>query len=166
MENINVLKLDSSFKPIEVVPWQEAFVLTYVGKAWAVEYTDKWVNSASKRFKLPSVIALYQFIDEKFFTLPCTRKNVVIRDEHTCQYCNTRFLEKDLTVDHVVPKSKGGPTEWSNVVAACIPCNQSKANHYLKDSPVSLQKMPTKPSYRSIIKRRFQGSNNPWVCYL
>ncbi len=64
METITVLKLDSSFKPIEVVPWQEAFVLTYVGKAWAVEYTDKWVNSATKKFKMPSVIALYQFIDE------------------------------------------------------------------------------------------------------
>ena len=149
METITVLKLDSSFKPIEVVPWQEAFVLTYLGKAWAVEYTDKWVNSATKKFKLP-----------------CTRKNVVVRDDYTCQYCNKRFHEKELTLDHVVPRSKGGPTEWENVVAACTKCNQIKANYYLKDAPVSLKKTPKKPSYRSIIKRRFQHSNNPWVCYL
>ena len=166
MDSISVLKLDSSFKPIEVVPWQDAFVLTYVGKAWAVAYTDKWVNSATKRFKLPSVIALYQYIDEKYFTLPCNRKNVVIRDDSTCQYCGDRFTEKDLTIDHIIPKSKGGSTDWENVVAACGHCNQIKSNYWLKDAPVTLLKIPLKPSSRALIRLRFKDSNNSWISYL
>ncbi len=166
MHNINVLKVDSSFKPIEVVSWQEAFVLTYVGKAWAVEYTDKWVNSATKRFQLPSVIALYQFIDEKFFRLPCTRKNIIIRDEYTCQYCGNRFRDEELTVDHIIPRSKGGEQEWDNVAAACIKCNQAKSDYYLKDAPVTLLRPPMKPTFRAMIRLRFKNSNMSWTSYL
>ena len=87
MDSINVLKLDSSFKPIEVISWQEAFLLTYVGKAWAVEYTDMWVSSARESFQIPAIIALKKFIDEKFFTINCNRKNIALRDNNICQYC-------------------------------------------------------------------------------
>ena len=69
MENISVLKLDSSFKPIEVISWEDAIVLTWLKKAWTVEYTDKWVHSAKKAFQIPSVIVLFRYIDENFFSL-------------------------------------------------------------------------------------------------
>ena len=85
MDNVNVLKLDSSFKPVEVISWQEAIILTWLNKAWAVEYTDKWVRSAKEAFQIPSVIVLFRYIDEKFFSLPCTRKNILTRDDHQCQ---------------------------------------------------------------------------------
>jgi len=166
MDNLTVLKLDSSFKPVEVVSWQDAFVLTYVGKAWAVEYTDKLIHSSTKVFKIPSVIALFQFIDEKFFTIPCTRKNVLIRDDNMCQYCNIFFNEKELTLDHVIPRSKGGLTEWDNCVAACIECNQTKSDLLLVDAPVRIQKMPKKPTYRMIIKKRFKDHSISWEAYL
>lgn len=161
-----VLKLDSSFQPIEVISWQEAFVLTYVGKAWAVEYTDKWIRSATKEFKVPSVIALYQYIDEKYFTLPCTRKNLLLRDGLQCQYCSELFKEKDLTIDHVLPKSKGGLCSWDNAVIACRRCNQQKANYLLEETNLTLLKQPKKPSYRRIIRRRLQKTNNAWLGYL
>jgi len=166
MENMVVLKLDSSFQPIEVITWQEAFVLTYVGKAWAVEYTDKWIRSATKKFKVPSVIALYQYIDEKFFTLPCTRKNLLLRDGPQCQYCTKHFQDGDLTIDHVVPRSKGGLSTWDNTVIACRRCNQQKANFLLEETPLTLLKQPKKPSYRRIIRRRLQKTNNAWLGYL
>ena len=166
MNVLTVLKLDSSFKPLEVITWQEAFILTYVGKAWAVEYTEKWVSSAREKFKVPSIIALYQYIDEKYFTLPCTRKNLIVRDDKTCQYCDVRFREQDLTVDHVVPRSKGGKTTWNNVVAACRTCNQRKSDHSLEDSPFTLKESPRKPTYRSIIKSRFKNHNLGWWRYL
>ena len=124
MDNIGVLKLDSAFNPIEIVPWREAFVLTWLKKAWAVEYTNKWVHSATEKFQIPSVIVLFKYIDEKCFSLACTSRNVFLRDENRCQYCKNLFLEKNLTIDHVIPKSKGGSTAWHNVVAACKPCNQ------------------------------------------
>jgi len=166
MESVSVLKLDSSFKPIEVISWQEAFVLTYVGKAWAVEYTDKWVRSAREAFQIPAVIALRQYIDEKFFTLTCSRKNILLRDNNTCQYCNKRFPETELTIDHVIPRSKGGTNIWENVVAACKPCNQKKGSHLLSTATVSLSREPRKPSYRTLIKKRISGANSKWEEYL
>ena len=166
MENIAVLKLDSSFKPIEVIGWEEAIVLTWLNKAWAAEYTDKWVHSAKKAFQIPSVIVLKRFIDEKFFSLPCTRKNILLRDENRCQYCAQHFREVDLTVDHVIPRSKGGLSKWDNVVAACKPCNQKKRDYLIENSPVKLLRTPRKPSYRSIIKKRIDKANLNWKEYL
>ncbi|MAF43129.1 MAG: HNH endonuclease [Parcubacteria group bacterium] len=166
MNGLTVLKLDSSFKPLEVITWQEAFILTYVGKAWAVEYTEKWVSSAREKFKVPSIIALYQFIDGNYFTLPCTRKNVIIRDDKICQYCDGKFSDQELTVDHVVPRSKGGKTVWDNVVTACSTCNQKKSNYRLEDTPFTLKRFPRKPTYRSIIKNRFKNHNLAWARYL
>ena len=166
MDNLTVLKLDSAFKPIEIIPWEEAFLLTWLNKAWAAEYSDKWVHSAKKAFQIPSVIVLFKYIDEKFFTLPCTRKNIFIRDENRCQYCAKGFREADLTLDHVIPKSKGGTSSWNNVVAACKPCNQKKCDYLVENAPVSLIRRPKKPSYRSIIQKRLRGSNFTWKEYL
>ena len=166
MDNLAVLKLDSSFRPIEIITWEEAFLLTWLNKAWAAEYSDKWVHSATKTFQIPSVIVLFKYIDEKFFTLPCTRKNILIRDENRCQYCAKRFREAHLTVDHVVPKSKGGTSSWNNVVAACKACNQKKRDYWVENAPVSLIRPPKKPSYRSIIKKRIGNANLKWKEYL
>ncbi len=166
MENIAVLKVDSAFKPIEVISWEEAIVLTWLNKAWAAEYTDKWVHSATKAFQIPSVIVLFQYIDEKFFTLPCTRKNILLRDENKCQYCTCPFRDSDLTIDHVIPRSKGGKSRWNNVVAACRPCNQKKRDFLIENAPVSLMRVPQKPSYRSIIKKRIGKANLKWKEYL
>jgi 5-methylcytosine-specific restriction endonuclease McrA len=166
MENISVLKLDSSFKPIEIISWEEAFLLTWLNKAWAAEYSDKWIHSAREAFQVPSVIVLFRYIEEKFFTLPCTRKNIMIRDENRCQYCTYRFRDSDLTIDHVIPRSKGGKTIWTNVVIACKPCNQQKRDLSLSQTSLSLSRAPYKPSYRSIIKKRIKTSNVKWKEYL
>tara|TARA_Y100001973_G_C5205956_1_gene341582 strand:- start:2216 stop:2716 length:501 start_codon:yes stop_codon:yes gene_type:complete len=166
METISVLKLDSSFKPIEVISWEEAIILTWLKKAWAAEYTDKWVHSATQAFQIPSVIVLFRYIDEKFFTLPCTRKNILLRDENRCQYCTKHFREGDLTIDHVLPRSKGGANTWDNVVAACNACNQKKRDFLIENAPVTLMRPPKKPSYRSIIKKRIGKGNLKWKEYL
>ena len=166
MENISVLKLDSSFKPIEIISWEEAFLLTWLNKAHAVEYSNQWVHSATKAFQIPSVIALFRYIDDKFFKLPCTRKNILIRDDNRCQYCAEHFRESDLTVDHVIPRSKGGSSRWTNVVAACKPCNQKKRDYLIERAPVSLIRPPTRPNYRSMIKKKIKTSNLHWEEYL
>jgi len=166
MENITVLKLDSAFKPIGVIGWQEAFLLTWLDKAWAAEYSNRWVRSAKKTFQIPSVIVLFKYIDKKFFTLSCSRKNILIRDTNQCQYCARFFREGNLTIDHVIPKSRGGRTEWNNVVAACVSCNQKKRDFLVENSPVSLIRRPSKPSYQSIIKKRASDVNRKWKEYL
>jgi len=166
MDDIRVLKLDSAFKPIEIITWQEAFVLTWLKKAYTAEYSDIWVHSATERFQIPSVIVLFRYIDENFFTLPCTRKNILCRDDNHCQYCAQVFPEKELTIDHVIPRSKGGYLRWNNVVAACRPCNQKKGDHLVENAAVSLISVPKKPSYRSIIKKRLINVNLEWEEYL
>ena len=166
MDNVNVLKLDSSFKPVEVISWQEAVVLTWLNKAWAAEYTDKWVHSAKKAFQIPSVIVLFRYIDEKFFQVPCVRRNILLRDDFHCQYCGNRFKEDDLTIDHVHPRSKGGKNDWDNVATACRDCNQKKGDHMPENAPVKIIKKPTAPSYRSLIKKRIGNANSKWKEYL
>jgi len=166
VDNISVLKLDSSFKPVEIISWEEAFLLTWLNKAWAAEYSDQWVHSATEAFQIPSIIVLFRYIEEKFFTLPCTRTNIMIRDEKVCQYCLDAFRESELTIDHVIPRSKGGKTIWTNVVMACKPCNQQKRDLLLENTTLKLRSLPKKPSYRSIIKKRLQKSNLQWEEYL
>ena len=90
----------------------------------------------------------------------------MIRDEKECQYCLTTFREPDLTIDHVIPRSKGGKTAWSNVVIACKPCNQQKRDLLLENTTLRLRRRPQKPSYRSIIKKRIKTSNFKWKEYL
>jgi len=166
MFNISVLKLDSSFKPIGIIGWEDAFMLTWLKKAYAIEYSDTWVHSAAKRFQIPSVIVLFQYVDEKYFTLSCTRKNILVRDGNKCQYCAKIYPEKALTIDHIVPKSKGGATIWTNVATACKPCNQQKGCLLVENSSVSLIRKPKKPSYGSIIKKRIGKANLGWQEYL
>tara|TARA_R110000751_G_scaffold158980_1_gene264683 strand:+ start:1539 stop:2039 length:501 start_codon:yes stop_codon:yes gene_type:complete len=166
MEDIAVLKLDSSFKPIEIISGEKAFLLTWLKKAYTIQYSDKWVHSATEAFQVPSVIVLFQYIDEKFFTLPCTRKNILIRDDNRCQYCAKKFWESELTIDHVIPKSKEGKLIWINVVSACKPCNQKKRDYLVENSPVSLIRVPVRPTYRSIIKKKIKTSNLQWKEYL
>lgn len=166
MDNVTVLKLDSSFKPIGVISWQEAVVLTWLKKAWAAEWTDEWAHSAKEAFQIPSVIVLFRYIDEKFFDVACVRKNILLRDNFHCQYCGNRFKEEELTIDHVIPCSKGGQTTWDNVVAACRECNQLKGSHMPEDAPVKLLRPPKAPSYHSIIKKKIGNANSKWKEYL
>ena len=166
MDNMNVLKLDSSFKPVEVISWQEAVLLTWLKKAWAAEYTDNWVNSAKETFQIPSVIVLFRYIDEKFFEVPCVRRNIFLRDDYQCQYCSKHFKENELTIDHVIPCSKGGKTKWNNVVAACRGCNQKKGSYMPENAPVKLIRRPVAPSYRTMIKKRVGDANKKWKEYL
>jgi 5-methylcytosine-specific restriction endonuclease McrA len=166
MDNITVLKLDSSYKPIEVINWRDAFLLTWLKKAYVVEYTEKLIHSASQTFRIPAVIVLIKFIDEKLFTVPCTSKNVMIRDDYRCQYCGTGAGAVALNIDHVVPRSKGGQTCWKNVVASCLGCNQKKGNFLLEQTSLKLLRKPLKPSYRNLIKKKIGTANARWNRYL
>lgn len=161
-----MLKLDSSYKPIEIIDWKEAFLLTWLKKAYIVEYTDTWVHSTTKKFQIPSVIVLFKYIDEKYFTIPCTSKNVMARDNNKCQYCGVSSEKKNLNIDHVVPRSKGGKTEWNNVVTSCLSCNQAKKDLFLHETNLKLLKKPVKPTYRSLIKKKIGNKNSLWIRYL
>ena len=123
---LKALKLDSSFRPIEVIDALEALILCIIGKAKAIETYEEKVNSVRQSFDLPAVIVINRYIKYRMGDGAPTRQNIIWRDKNLCQYCGDDFKTVELTVDHVLPRSRGGKNTWENLVAACKPCNQKK----------------------------------------
>ena len=116
-------------------------------RASVVEYRkDCFVHSATEKFPVPSVIAIGRYVKKARVSLKVTRKNLFIRDNYTCQYCDKRFTKPNLTIDHVTPKSAGGPKTWENIVAACKKCNQKKANKLPREAGMFPTNAPRQPS--------------------
>ena len=123
---LKALKLDSSFKPIEVIDALEALILCIIGKAKAIETYEEKVNSVKESFDLPAVIVINRYVKYRMGDGSTTRQNIIWRDRNICKYCAKDFKTSELTVDHILPKSRGGKNTWKNLVAACVPCNQKK----------------------------------------
>ena len=144
------LVLNADFQPLSYFPlstwsWQNALKAVFLDRVNVVSEYNETVRSPSTEFKLPSVISLKDFIP-----LPSkaafTRFNVFLRDKFCCQYCRSVYKTEELTFDHVVPRSKGGKTQWSNVVTSCRPCNTKKGNKSLKTIGIKLIKEPNIPN--------------------
>jgi len=171
MSNLQTLKLDSAFNPIGIVSWEEGLVLTLMGKAFVLEAYDDVVRSQKETFQIPAVVVLKKYI--KYWVagsdISCIRKNVLIRDEYRCQYCYKFFAAKDLTLDHVMPKSRNGKKEWKNMVSACLPCNQRKGAHTPKEAGFKLFRTPKRPTMRESLRMTVKFShivNETWKPYL
>lgn len=139
------LILDSSYRPVDVVNWQKALCLELYNKVDVLEYYDDvLVRSAYNSFMLPAVLRVRFFIQRKAGgRVPINRRNVFLRDNNTCQYCSSR---SDLTIDHVVPLSRGGDWSWNNLVTACSDCNSKKGAKTLRQLGWKLGKQPAEPS--------------------
>lgn len=146
------LKLDSSYNPIEIINWQDAITLVITGKAYVIETYERIVRSAREKWKVPAVIVLKKFVRRGYSSFACTRKNVFVRDDNTCQYCHKVFKSEDLTLDHVLPRSKGGDRTWDNIVAACRPCNQKKGDKFLHKVGMTPLNRPVPPDRKFLIK--------------
>jgi 5-methylcytosine-specific restriction endonuclease McrA len=162
--NIMALKLDAAYKPIAVIEAIEALVLCIVGKAKAIEEHDVEINSVSNSFKLPSVIVVNRVVKYVFSGFSPNRKNVCIRDDNTCQYCAKKLPLVELTIDHVMPRSRGGKNEWDNLVACCKKCNQKKGSKTPEEASMTLLQQPTKPKSISFKFRRY--AEDIWEDYL
>src|ERR1700745_1664531 len=121
-----VLVLNATFEPINVTAVRRALVLMLKGVAQAEETNHAEVHSTSKAIQVPSVIRLltYRHIPQQSRAL--SRKNILLRDRNTCQFCGSAFPSSELTLDHVVPRSRGGRSSWENLVACCYFCNNNK----------------------------------------
>lgn len=163
------LILNSGYEPIKVVNWQKAMILWFQGKVEVLEFHTVTVSSPSQTFKLPAVIRLKQYIRPYFsLTVRLSRQNIFLRDSHTCQYCYQKFSEKRLTVDHVIPLSKGGRHEWTNVVAACTTCNNRKGDKSPEKANLRLMNRPEKPRWLPNRDLDLEGNRLPsaWRPYL
>jgi 5-methylcytosine-specific restriction endonuclease McrA len=137
-----VLVLNSTFEPIHVTAVRRALVLTLKGVAQVEELNGSKVHSPCQTLPVPSVIRLlsYRHIPQQSRAL--SRKNILLRDRNTCQFCGEQFSSGELTLDHVMPRSRGGPSSWENLVACCYQCNNRKGDRTPEEAGIRLQRRP------------------------
>lgn len=150
LERCNALILNADFRPLSyfplsVWPWQDAVKAIFRGSVNVVSEYERTVRSPEIEMKLPSVLALKEYVTPKR-TPAFTRFNLFLRDAWECQYCGNEFKTHDLTFDHVIPRSKGGRTNWENIVAACQCCNARKGNSMPHDIGMFPLREPRQPS--------------------
>jgi 5-methylcytosine-specific restriction endonuclease McrA len=134
-----------SYFPLSVLPWQEAIKAIFRDTVTVISEYDRTVCSPTTEFKLPSVLALKEYVATSQ-SPAFTRFNVFLRDAWHCQYCQKEQKTHQLTFDHVIPKSRGGKTAWDNIVSACRPCNTRKGNqmpHECSMHPMTEPREPT-----------------------
>lgn len=134
-----VLVLNASYEPVNITGARRAIVLVLKGVAVVEESRDVRPH---RDFFVPSVVRLQQYrrIPQRIQML--SRKNIYVRDSYTCQYCGKVFTARELTLDHVLPRSKGGASSWENMVAACQPCNRKKNDRTPEQAGMKLLRVP------------------------
>ena len=162
---MSVLLLNATFEPLHVVSMRRAVCLVLSGKAELLEAGDGEVRSVNASYPVPAVIRLMRFVNLPFASrIPLTRKTLSIRDENECQIagCN-RF---GTTIDHIVPRSRGGMHEWKNVALMCQKHNRAKADNLLSELGWRLKAEPRVPSQPYIISRAPEETPVEWEQYL
>jgi 5-methylcytosine-specific restriction endonuclease McrA len=129
---------------------------------------EEVIRTVSREYSLPSVIRLKRYVKiiKRIGLATCTRKNVLMRDKFQCQYCGIQCRPSVVTIDHVIPRSKGGDSTWINLVAACQPCNRRKGNKLLAEAGMKLRKIPRSPAWRELIAEPKFGVQEDWLLYL
>jgi 5-methylcytosine-specific restriction endonuclease McrA len=138
------LVLNQNYEPLNVCSVRRAFVLVFHGKAEVLEDGGEPIRTAEREFVTPSVIRLHHFIRRPHPRPRLTRREVFARDQERCQYCGRRG--GDLTLDHVIPKHRGGRHDWENLVTACRECNHRKGGRTPQEARMDLLKAPSRPS--------------------
>ncbi|MBK7584519.1 MAG: HNH endonuclease [Myxococcales bacterium] len=139
------LVLTPWFFPHKVVRWEDAITLVYLSKVDVVIAYDDEIRSPSATFPMPAVVRLKRQISGQKRGVKFSRINVYVRDGFTCAYCEKKLPLRQLTYDHVLPRSRGGRTEWENIVTACTPCNAKKSNKTPDESGMWPRKRPCRP---------------------
>jgi 5-methylcytosine-specific restriction endonuclease McrA len=167
----NTLVLNADYSPLSIIPistvrWDDAIKLKYLGKAQVVEEYESWlVRSPSITMAVPSVLVSKLYVKKKHY-VRFSRYNLMLRDSFTCQYCSKTLTMNDLTIDHVVPRARGGTTSWTNCVCCCYSDNLIKG-HKTTMKPM---KKPHRPDYHELLKNAMQMPitipDKSWLTYL
>jgi 5-methylcytosine-specific restriction endonuclease McrA len=137
-----VLVLNASYEPINVCTERRAVVMIFKGVARMEEHNGHVLHSAKVTMPAPSVIRLAEYRHIPHERRSLSRKNILLRDQFTCQYCRKVFQPADLMLDHIVPRSAGGNSTWENLVACCKKCNHKKGSHSPEEAGMALLKKP------------------------
>jgi len=166
MEGV-VLVLNQNYEPLNVCNLPRAFRLVFGERAEVLEYDHQVVRTPAAEFNAPAVIRLQHLIRRPRPRVKLTRREVFNRDGHTCQYCGRQTA--DLTLDHVVPRHRGGSHSWDNLVTACKSCNHRKGGKMLEEAKLRLTRRPAEPrcDVYSLFTPYLRGEHNEsWRTYL
>ncbi len=163
-----VLVLNASYEPINICAARRAIVLVLKGVATAEEHSHLLLHSALQAVPLPSVIRLVGYRRIPHQTRSLSRNNILMRDRFTCQYCQRTLPSSELTLDHVIPRSRSGETAWENLVTCCHACNNHKGNRTPEEAGMNLARQPRPFSLHTSrhLMRLLARSDEQWQKYL
>ena len=163
---MDTLLLNADYRPLDLLNWMDALRLLFRGKAHVVaEYANRVVRSPSTTVCVPSVMVLERYQKHKSL-VKFSRSNVYSRDRFECQYCGASLARgelslRDLTLDHVLPRSRGGETSWTNIVTSCGTCNRIKGDRLPKEAGMELRNPPRTPKLYNPVALRLRGRDYP-----
>ncbi|MFN0157862.1 MAG: HNH endonuclease [Bacteroidota bacterium] len=150
---------------MSVINVKKAIVLLYLGKVELIEaYAGKHVRAVSMSMPFPSIVRLSVYVRIPYKKIILSRKNILRRDGHRCQYCGRADL--GLTVDHVMPISRGGEDTWENLVCACVKCNNKKGDSTPEEAHMPMYKKPMRPNHVTFIRHFVSSLDERWKPYL
>ena len=163
-----VLLLNITYEPLKIINWKKAITLLCLGKVEVIEEYRREIHSVSFTIKLPSVVRLLKMVKRPKCPVRFSRQNIYARDRYKCQYCGETCPSEELTYDHIIPKSRGGKTEWENIVTCCVECNREKGGRTPKEARMTLIRNPIRPSWVPAIRITigFKEVPKSWRDYL
>jgi len=160
-----VLVLNASFEPIHICTTRRAICLVLTGKANMVLNGRGVIKTVTREYPRPSIIRLEKMVKRPRPKVRLTKKEVLRRDEYTCQYCGIKTSH--LTIDHIIPRSSGGMHEWDNLVAACPACNHRKGGRTLEQAQMRLLRLPIEPPSSALyLFERHLRINHDWTPFI
>jgi len=163
----SVLVLNATYEPLSVVSVRRAIVLLLKEKAELLEAAEQEIRAASYSLPMPLVIRLVYYVRVPHrLKIPLTRRTIMMRDSYTCQYCGARPAKAELTIDHVLPKVRGGRTAWENVVCACKPCNLRKGSRTPEEANMRLLAEPERPRFVALVLLSRASGYEVWSKYI
>jgi 5-methylcytosine-specific restriction endonuclease McrA len=160
-----VLIINASYEPIDICSARRALKLVFKGAATVEEVSAYTVRTSKIAIPIPSVVRLQRYRRIPRRTRAVSRRGIILRDGGACQYCQTKLLPRDLTLDHVMPKSRGGSSTWENLVACCFDCNNRKGNRTPREAGMPLARLPRQIGIHA--KHRLMiGDEKLWERYL
>ncbi|WP_026464796.1 HNH endonuclease [Adhaeribacter aquaticus] len=159
-----VLILNQDYSAFALCSIQKAFVLLYLEKAEMVHRSETgFIRTISQNFPIPSIIRLHRYVHVPYKGISLSRHNIMRRDQYQCLYCGST---KNLTLDHMVPRSKGGGSSWTNLVTACMRCNTKKGDRTPEEAGLILKQKPKRPSLVAFLAANAGAYDQNWATYL
>lgn len=164
--NRPVLVLNRSYIPVNVIGPRRAIVMVLNGVASTVEASGQFIRAGRMMLPVPSVITLTEYNKVPKQNRTVNRKTILLRDRYTCQYCGELRAKEALTLDHVIPQSRRGPSTWENLVACCRKCNHRKADRTPEEAGMKLLHKPARIGIHAKLKLMAAGQDQSWNQYL